>query len=148
MQPNNHPVSMPRRVLGNVLVFVGGIVLIGSAAAKFAHVPKVVNELGAMGFAGKRLLLIAVLELLSAVLFLVRPTRAAGLLLISAYLGGAVATHIQHGQSPAQPGFILSVLWFGAWLRHPEILWSLRHGMVDSRQLASREHEKHAPGLI
>jgi len=57
-------------------------------------------------------------------LFLVRSTRAIGLLLVSAYLGGAIATHIQHGQAPSQPVFVLSLLWLGASLRHPGILWS------------------------
>jgi hypothetical protein len=139
MQPNNQPISKSRRVLGNGLIFFAGLGLAGSAAAKFARVPKVVGELGAMGFDGHWLMLIAVLEILSAGLFLMRSTRAFGLLMVSAFLGGAIATHIQHGHSPAQPVFFLSVLWLGAWLRHPEILWSLR--ALDTKQVASPQQK-------
>ncbi len=115
-----------RHVAGSVLIALGGLVLVASAAAKLARVPPVVAELGAFGFAGSKLTLIAVIEVLSALLFLFPRTRSAGLLFVSAYLGGAVATHVQHNQSVVQPAVVLTILWLGAWLRHPEILWSMR----------------------
>lgn len=114
-----------RRVAGTILIFLGTLLLVGSAGTKFAHMPKVVDGLSAMGFDGGRLTLIAVLELLSAVLYAVPASRAAGLLMVSAYLGGAIATHIQHSQSPLPPAIVLAIVWLGSWLRHPEILWSL-----------------------
>jgi hypothetical protein len=116
--------SKRRRVIGTVLMFLGGFVLVASAGSKFAQVPKVVNEMGAMGFEGSRLMFIAALEMLSAILFVVPFSRAAGLLMVSAYMGGAIATHIQHGQSPVQPAMILAIFWLGTWLRHPGALWS------------------------
>ena len=144
MQTNSQSISKRRRMLGAVLIVLGGLVLVGSAVAKFAHVPKVVMELGTMGFAGNRLTLIAVLEIMSAVLFLARSTRAIGLLLVSAYLGGAIATQIQHGQAPSQPGFILSLIWLGAWLRHPEALWSLHGSTCNTERVASPEPQESA----
>jgi DoxX-like family len=81
--------------------------LIGSAGAKSAHVPQVVEQLAAMGFDGGRLTFIAVLEIVSAILFLVSFTRFLGLLLASAFLGGAIATHLQHSQPIVQPAFVL-----------------------------------------
>jgi len=113
--------------------------LIGSAGAKFARVPKVVTELRAMGFDGYRVMLIAVLELLSALLFFIPSTRSAGLLLVSSFMGGAIATHVQHGQPFLQPAFLLSLLWLGAWLRHPEILWSLNQTAPRKSQFANPE---------
>ncbi|HET8889362.1 MAG TPA: DoxX family protein [Candidatus Angelobacter sp.] len=130
IQTDNPSTSKKRRVAGNVLIFLGAFVLVASAGSKFAQVPKVVSELGAMGFDGSRLMFIAVLEMFSAILFVVPFSRAAGLLMVSAYMGGAIATHIQHGQSPLQPAIILAILWVGTWLRHPEALWianSMRH---------------------
>lgn len=124
MQAKEQSISAARRMTGNVLIGLGGIALLGSAAAKLAHVPKVVEQLGAAGFAGERLTFVAVLEVFCAVLFLVPATRAAGLLWVSAFLGGAIATHLQHSQSIAQPAVFLAMLWLGAWLRHPQILWS------------------------
>jgi len=124
MQMENQP-GKGRRVAGMILIVLGTVMLVGSAGAKFAHVDKVVNDLGAMGFDGGKLTLIAVLELLSAILYAVPASRAAGLLMVSAYMGGAIATHIQHGQPPLQPAIVLAILWLGSWLRHPETLWSL-----------------------
>ena len=114
-----------RRITGNVLMILGGVMLVGSSSAKFAHVPAVVTQLGAMGFAGTRLMFIAVLEIVSAVLFLIPLTRSGGLLLVSSFMGGAIATHLQHGESIVQPSFVLLLIWLGTWLRHPVILQSL-----------------------
>lgn len=115
-----------RRVAGNILIFLSGLMLLGSAGAKLAHVPRVVSELGAMGFGDGKLLFVALLEVVSALLFLIPFTRSAGLLLVSSFLGGAIATHLQHAQSIAAPSFVLILLWLGAWLRHPEAEWSSR----------------------
>src|SRR5882724_12309043 len=125
MKKENASMSGKRQMTGNVLMILGGLMLIGSAGAKFAHVPKLVTELGAMGFDGNKLLFVAVLEVISALLFLVPLTRSAGLLLVSSFLGGAIATHLQHGQPIVQPSFVLVLIWFGTWLCHPELLWSL-----------------------
>ena len=115
-----------QRTAGNVLIFLGGLALIGSAGAKFAEVPQVVSQLNGFGFQGK-LMLIATGEALSALLFLLPPTRSIGVLLVSALLGGAIATHMQHGQSYVGPAVLLVLIWLGASLRHPETLWSLTH---------------------
>jgi hypothetical protein len=132
MDTANASIGKARRIAGLVLICLGSIVLIGSAGAKFAHVPKVVNELGAMGFENGRLTMIAVLEVLSALLFLLPFTRSIGLLLVSAYMGGAIATHVQHGQPFIQPAMILALLWAGAWLRHPQVLWSMNPSSTSS----------------
>jgi DoxX-like family len=132
MDTSNASVGKGRRIAGLVLICLGSIVLIGSAGAKFAHVPKVVNELGAMGFDGERLTMIAVTEIASALLFLFPFTRSIGLLLVSAYMGGAIATHVQHGQPFIQPAMIMAIIWTGAWLRHPQVLWSMNQASTPS----------------
>lgn len=111
---------------GNVLIFLFSLALFGSSAVKFAHVPQPVAELAELGFAGANLTLIACLELASAVLFAIPRTRSFGLLLVSAYLGGAVATHVGHHQLllSLRPAFVLALIWLAAWLRHPETLRS------------------------
>lgn len=125
MTNENYPVGSKRQLAGRILIALGSLLLIGSSVAKFVHIPKIVVQLSSMGFDGDKLLAIAILELVSAIFFLIRSTRSIGLLLISAYMGGAIATHVGHGSSPAQPGIVLTLLWMGAYLRHPQILWSL-----------------------
>src|ERR1044072_4708412 len=88
MNTDDSSIRSKRRMAGKVLIILGSLLLLASSLAKLAHVPKVVTQLGAMGFDGHRLIAIAVLEILSAVLFLPRSTRSLGLLLVSAYMGG------------------------------------------------------------
>ena len=113
-----------RRFAGYVLITLGSLVLLGSAGAKLAHVPKVVSEFESMGFDSNKLLFIALLEVASALLFLIPFTRSLGLLLVSSFLGGAIATHLQHDQPIIPPSFVLSLIWLGTWLRHRAMLWS------------------------
>ncbi len=96
-------VSKGRTIVTNILIFLPGIALLGSSLAKFAHVPAVLAQMAALGFDGPRLMIIAVLELASAALLLLPRTRPFGLLLVSAYLGGAIAAHLGHGQPPEPP---------------------------------------------
>jgi hypothetical protein len=124
MVTRNEPAGRGRRRAGAVLITVVGFLLLGSAAVKFAHVPPVVAQLAASGFGGHNVTFIALLEALSALLFVIRTTRSAGLLLVSAFLGGAIATELQHSHSIFGPSAVLVLAWFGAWLRHREILWS------------------------
>lgn len=144
MSVNVQSISKSRYRLGNVLVYFSGILLVGSSIAKFAHVPKVASQLATIGFSGERLTIIAALEIVSAVLFLVRPLRAAGLLMSSAYMGGAIAAHMGHGEPVVQPAFVLTLLWLGAWLRHPGILWSLPEAAAQTRQSSP----SHAPNTL
>ena len=110
-------ISKVCNIVTNILIFLPGIVLLGSSLAKFAHVPKVVARMAALGFDGPRLMIIAVLELASAALFLLPKTRPFGLLLVSAYLGGAISAHLGHGQPPVPPAVFLALIWMGTWLK-------------------------------
>ncbi|HET7748581.1 MAG TPA: DoxX family protein [Terriglobales bacterium] len=139
MQTMNELAAPGRKRAGAVLITILGVLLLGSAAAKFAHVAPVVAQLAASGFAGSKLTFVALLEALSALLFLIPATRSAGLLLLSAFLGGAIATHLQHSDSIFVPSAVLVLAWLGAWLRNPEILWSWRAGTRQAKpQISSR----------
>ncbi len=123
MQRNDSPISRTRRNTGNTLIVLSSLMLIGSAGVKLAQIPQVIAEIGALGFAGSTLTMIAILELVSALLFLLPLTRSFGLLMVSAYMGGAIATHVGHGQPFIRPAMVLAIFWLATWLRHPVILW-------------------------
>ncbi|HZS46110.1 MAG TPA: DoxX family protein [Blastocatellia bacterium] len=124
---NNSPISKGRRVAGNVLIYLCGAVLIFSSSLKFVHPPAVLAQMNGWGFDSNGVTLIGVIELLCALMFLIPSTRSIGVLLVSAYFGGAIATHLEHGQIPQMfsPTLILFLICLGSWLRHPAILWSL-----------------------
>ena len=122
-----------RSIAGTVLIFLPGLAVGLSSVLKFAAVPAVANQMAAMGFTGGRYTLVAALELVSAVLFLFSRTRSFGLLLLSAFLGGAICSHVQMNEvsKGVGPAVLLALAWSGTWLRHPEMLWSLgrsKHG--------------------
>ena|SRR5215472_15142763 len=123
---NNAPNNRIRSTLGNVLLFLSGIVVMMSSVVKLVGVPRVVHQMATMGFSGGRYTLVAVLDVVSASLFLYPRSRSFGLLLLSAFLGGAICAHVQTAQLPKAvgPAILLTLAWSGTWLRHPEVLWS------------------------
>lgn len=115
--------SPQRRRAGTALIGLAGLILAASSVTKLVGVPAVVHEFEAFGFGGK-IVLLGILEATTAALFLLPRTRSLGLLLISGFLGGAIATHVQHGLLPLPPAIVLALAWAGVWLRHPGVLWS------------------------
>ena len=125
---NSGEVRRARSITGNVLVFLPALGLAGSALVKFAQIPGVVHKMTLLGFGGEKLILVAVLEIVSALFFVYARTRSLGLLLLSAFLGGAICAHVQSGQfgDAGGPAVFLALAWMGTWLRHPEMLWSFK----------------------
>jgi hypothetical protein len=107
-------------------MFLPALGLAGSSLVKFAQVPGVVHKMTLLGFGGGKLTLVAALEIVSALSFLYPKTRSFGLLVLSAFLGGATSAHVQAGQlgDAGGPAVFLTLAWVGTWLRHPEMLWS------------------------
>ena len=127
VQTIRRSVASVRQLAGQILIYIAGFGLLAAAVTKFAHLPPVVAQLTNAGFGGEKITLVALLELLSALLFLLPITRSIGLCFVSAFLGGAIATHVQAGEyaGALAPALFLFVCWLGAWLRHPDVLWSL-----------------------
>ncbi len=115
-----------RRIVGNMLIVLLGLLLASSAIVKFARVPGVVTQMAGLGFSGGKLTLVATLELFSAALFLYPRTRSLGLLVLSSFMGGVICTHVQYGEyaKALAPSVLLALAWIGTWLRHPQVLWS------------------------
>jgi len=120
-------------VIGSRVIAACALVLVASSMLKFLHPGAVLTYLSSMGFEDADVYLIAIVELTTAVLLLVPRTRGIGLLLASAYLGGAVAAHLaihrfttndpfvafmaMHTHiGTLEPGVLLGALWFGMWL--------------------------------
>lgn len=117
--------SMARRVTGWVLVVVIGAALVMSAVMKIIGHPSVVEVMSKWDLETWRVA-IGVVELISAILLIVPRTHSLGLLLVTAYLGGAIATHLQQGEAleSISPAIMLALLWIAGLLRHSEMLIS------------------------
>lgn len=88
-----------------------------SAILKFTSVPFLVQSFNEIGL-GDYLMLFGIAEILFVALFLFRRTMKIGFFLLTAYLGGAIATEITHGSFIA-PVMILTLTWIAAYLRNP-----------------------------
>jgi hypothetical protein len=74
------------------------------------------------GYSADKLSLVLALELTAVVLYLIPPTAVFGAIFMTAYFGGAVATHVR----VTDPGWPFAVLcaicvWIGLWLREPRL---------------------------
>ncbi len=132
-----------RRIAGNILIFLPGLVVTMSAIVKFAGVPGVVHNMAADGFSDGKLTLVAALEIVSAALFLFPRTRSFGVLVLSSFLGGAICTHVQMSEyaKGIGPSILLTLAWIGTWLRHPQAFWSPDHGRVTNQFVSENTRE-------
>jgi hypothetical protein len=110
--------------------------MLASASMKLARPPQVVEAfVRDLGYPAGSLTVIAVLEITSAVLYAIPRTAVLGAVLVTGYLGGAVATHVRVGQSPAAPFLLGVIAWAGLYLRDVRLraLMPLRTKLDDSR---------------
>src|SRR5436190_2049376 len=128
MDANDLTLGRARRVTGNILIALPSLAMAGSSAAKLAGVPSVVHELNAHGLFAGAIVFVAFLELVSAATFLIPATRDVGLLLLSAFFGGAMAKHLEHNELMFAPAMLLALAWTGVLLRHPSAFWTHRFG--------------------
>jgi hypothetical protein len=92
-----------------------------SASMKLSHSAAIVEGFGKYGFAERLLLPIGVVELLSAVLYVIPRTAVLGAILVTGYLGGAVCTHVRAGEPFMMPLLLGVIAWGGLFLRDPRV---------------------------
>jgi hypothetical protein len=110
-------------------VFWGGWVLSGllsalllfSASGKLTHSAQVIEGITKAGYPESAILPIGAAELLFTILFLIPRTNVLGAALLTAYLGGAVATHVNLGDSFLMPILVAVFVWIASWLRTPSL---------------------------
>ena len=97
------------------------LALVGSAVAKLADAPKMVDGLIHAGIPAGAITPIALLELSCLALFLIPRTTVLGAFLLTGYFGGATLTHIIGGEGIVPPLMVGVLIWISAWLRVPEL---------------------------
>jgi hypothetical protein len=110
-----------RNILNWVLAGLVAFIFISSGGMKLSGSPEAVKMASDFGIDASSFTMIAVVEILSALIFLYPRTGVIGTLLLAAYMGGAIATHIEHGQSIMAPAVIEAIVWVVAAVRFPEL---------------------------
>jgi len=123
------PVSKPARWTGRVLSGLVIVFLLFDGAVKLVPWPVVTETMDRMGNGSSETLArsLGIITIFCTVLYSVPPTSILGAILLTGYLGGAIASHVRIG-SPLFThvlfGFYLGLMvWGGLWLRDP----TLRH---------------------
>ena len=103
-----------------------------SAHWKLGRNPAYVKEFARIGWASGKLTLLAFLQLGSLILFLIPRTAVLGAVLLTGYLGGAVAAYTRMGEPyPVLVPLSTSMIaWLGIWLRDERLrdLLPIRRG--------------------
>lgn len=104
---------------GRVFSAIPVLLMVMSGGFKLAHPPDfLTNWVGKFGYPEGSATTIGIVELLCVVLYVVPRTRVFGAILMTGYLGGAVATHVRIGDPGAFVPVLLGILaWGGLFLR-------------------------------
>lgn len=114
--------KMNKNIPGWILSGIVLLLLAASATDKISGSAHSLQMTQSFGIAPGTYRLLGIIELVAAILFFIPRTGILGLLLLSSYLGGAIATHLQHGQSVIFPAAIEALVWIAAVIRFPELL--------------------------
>lgn len=103
--------------IGYVLSTLPVLGLLMSAAMKFAQPPDAVEGFGKLGWDIKLAVGLGILELVCTVIYAIPRTAVLGAILLTGYLGGAIATHVRIGDDFTPPLIMGLMLWGGLYLR-------------------------------
>jgi hypothetical protein len=134
-----YPITAPAPIAGSKRTglvagrIVSGLVatfLIFDAGAKLALVRQVVEANAQLGFPVEQLPLVGTLLLLSTVLYLVPRTAVLGAVLLTGYLGGAIAVQLRVGNPAFEtlfPAMVAALAWAGLLLRDARRMRALQN---------------------
>ncbi len=132
-------VSRARRITGLILTALVGLFMIGaSGLPKFADWPGKAAMMEHLGLPLTLVPTLGVIEIVVTLLYLIPRTSFVGAILLTAYLGGAVATHVRIGDPWWFPVVLGVLAWTGLALRLP-LIARLALGTPDGPQLARKD---------
>jgi hypothetical protein len=114
-------------LIGGLLIFTGSQKVLGAAP------PEALVKFGL----GEQARLIGAGAILTALLLLIPRTSSLGILLASAFWGGAICMHMAHGEPYIFQGVMLALSWAGAYLRNPATLSSFSGSPGRTREVAA-----------
>lgn len=93
------------------------LMLLFSGVMKLLKPAPVVLEFGRLGYPEKLAIVLGIIELGCTVLYMIPRTAVLGAILLTAYLGGATATHVRIGDPFFIPIVLGILIWLGLYFR-------------------------------
>jgi hypothetical protein len=114
-----------RSTAGYVLTGLVAAFLTFDTVMKLLQLAPAVQGTTELGYPAGTVVVIGAIELVCLVLYLIPPTSVLGALLLTGYLGGAIATHVRVG-SPLPthtlfPIYVALLVWGGLYLRESRL---------------------------
>ena len=117
--------SISATTTGRIVTVLPVLFLIFDTGIKFTHVDAVAQSMNQLGYAPGSAPVIGILELACLAVYLVPSTAVLGAVLLTGYLGGAIASHVRVGNPLFShelfPTYIAALLWLGLYLRESRL---------------------------
>ena len=117
--------STARLWTGRIMTGLPLLFLAWDGVMKFVASPMVVEGSARLGFGRSTLPFLGTVELVAVALTCIHRTRVFGAVLLSAYLGGAVSTHVRAGDPLFThllfPIYFAALVWGGLYLRDERV---------------------------
>lgn len=110
-----------QKILYWVFTSIIALIFLGSASGKLMANAETQQMAASFGIDSITFTRIGILEIVCLIIFIIPRTGVLGTLLLSAYMGGAIATHLQHGMSIVAPCIIEALIFLVAIYRFPEL---------------------------
>jgi hypothetical protein len=117
-------VSRGLKWTGYVLSTLSVLMLLFSASGKFLKPAGMEVNVEPLGWKMSQMTNLGIVEIACVLLYVIPQTAVFGAVLLTAYLGGATATHARIGEPFIFPIILGIVVWVGLYLREPR-LWQL-----------------------
>ncbi|MEA2695210.1 MAG: hypothetical protein QOJ16_4597 [Acidobacteriota bacterium] len=113
------PVSKGRLWAGRIMSGLPALLLLFGGVMDLVKPPSVVEGTLKMGYPENVIFGLGITVLACTILYLIPRTAVLGAILLTGYLGGAVATHVRVNdlRSVPIPVLVAALLWGGLWLR-------------------------------
>jgi hypothetical protein len=127
VEPKDLPVLRPSQWLGRLLSGFAILFLLFDVAMKLVPLPVVTETMDRIGYGSSKTLARALgaITMICTILYAVPPTSFVGAILVTGYLGGAIASHLRI-DSPLFTHNLFGLyfglmVWGGLWLRDPKL---------------------------
>ena len=135
MQSATHAISISNKRLwtGRILSSLAALFMIFNGVIKLIRIPPVVDSFNLLGYPLSLAIVIGILEISCTIVYLIPRTSVLGAILLTGYLGGAVATHVRVGNPLFShilfPIYIGLMFWGGLYLREERL-----HSLIPLRK--------------
>ena len=119
------PVSKARLWTGRILSALPALFLLMDGIMKVMKPDFVVKATVELGYPEEVIFGLGIVVLICVILYIIPNTAVLGAILLTGYLGGAVASHLRHGDPlfshVLSPVYFAILLWGGLYLREPRV---------------------------